>query len=280
MLVFPNCKINIGLNIVERLPNGFHLLESVLYPINWCDALEILPQNEDLDPTTPFFTSSGLVIDPKNHQNHQNICIEAYQLLKKDFDLPKIMMHLHKNIPIGAGLGGGSSDGAFALKTLNNLFNLDLSPTLLEQYASRLGSDCPFFIQNQAAYLYGTGKELTPIDLDLSPYNILLVNPNIAISTAEAYGLVRAKGKNEVSLSQIVLEKSIKDWKNEVINDFETFLFPKYPVLNDIKQKMYDLGSIYAAMSGSGSTLFGIFDKKVDTKHHFPNYQCHQIKSD
>src|SRR5688572_14534594 len=179
MIAFPNAKLNIGLNVTERRPDSFHNLESVFYPVQWCDALEILPAKETK------FTSSGIEI-PGTIES--NLCLKAYQLLKTDFELPPVKIHLHKNIPIGAGLGGGSSDAAFTLKLLNQLFELNIAEDKLEDYARKLGSDCAFFIRNKPVFAHEKGDVFEPIKLDLTGYNCVVVYPNLHITTAEAYG--------------------------------------------------------------------------------------------
>jgi 4-diphosphocytidyl-2-C-methyl-D-erythritol kinase len=251
MIQFPNCKINLGLSILAKRPDGYHELETVFYPIAVSDALEILPA----DSLT--MTQSGIAVpgDPD-----QNLCLKAYHLLKKDFpQLPPVQMHLHKNIPMGAGLGGGSSDGTAALLILNQQFSLGLNDSELLDYASQLGSDCPFFVYNKACHAKGRGEILTPIELDLSNYQFLLVHPGIHIATKWAFQQLNPHAKSESI--QAIIEKPITDWKNFLINDFEAPVFNAEPKLSVIKDQLYQLGAIYASMSGSGSSLFGIFPK-------------------
>ena len=251
MIQFPNCKINLGLSILAKRPDGYHELETVFYPIAVSDALEILPA----DSLT--MTQSGIAVpgDPD-----QNLCLKAYHLLKKDFpQLPPVQMHLHKNIPMGAGLGGGSSDGTAVLLILNQQFSLGLNDSELIDYASQLGSDCPFFVYNKACHAKGRGEILTPIELDLSNYQFLLVHPGIHIATKWAFQQLNPRAKSESI--QAIIEKPITDWKNFLINDFEAPVFNAEPKLSVIKDQLYQLGAIYASMSGSGSSLFGIFPK-------------------
>jgi 4-diphosphocytidyl-2-C-methyl-D-erythritol kinase len=251
MIQFPNCKINLGLSILAKRADGYHELETVFYPISVSDALEILPA----DSLT--MTQSGIAVpgDPA-----QNLCLKAYHLLKKDFpQLPTVQMHLHKNIPMGAGLGGGSSDGTAALIMLNQQFDLGLNDQQLIDYASQLGSDCPFFVHNKACHATGRGEILTPIHLDLSNYQFLLVHPGVHIATAWAFQQLNPHTKSESI--QAIIEKPITDWKNYLINDFEAPVFKAEPTLSAIKDQLYQLGAIYASMSGSGSSLFGIFPK-------------------
>ncbi|AKQ46467.1 4-diphosphocytidyl-2C-methyl-D-erythritol kinase [Rufibacter radiotolerans] len=249
MIQFPNAKINLGLQLVEKRPDGFHNLVSCFYPVQWTDALEILPAQGE-----STFTLSGLPVpgEPK-----ANLCWKAYQLLQKDFGLPPIQMHLHKVIPMGAGLGGGSSDAAFTLKILNELFKLNLSSEQLENYARPLGSDCAFFVQNKPVLAVEKGDVFEPISVDLTGWYILLVYPNLAISTAEAYAGVSPRFP-ENSLKTL-LAQEITAWKDTVVNDFEASLFPKYPLLQEIKKQLYGMGAVYASMSGSGSTMYGLF---------------------
>ena len=251
MIQFPNCKINLGLSILAKRADGYHELETVFYPIAISDALEILPA----DNLT--LTQTGITVPGDPSQNH---CLKAYHLLKKDFPtLPAVQMHLHKNIPMGAGLGGGSSDGTTALMILNQQFTLGLNDQQLIAYASQLGSDCPFFVYNKACYATGRGEVLTPIQLDLSNYQFLLVHPGVHIATAWAFQQLNPHIKSESI--QAIIEKPITDWKNYLINDFEAPVFKAEPTLSVIKDQLYQLGAIYASMSGSGSSLFGIFPK-------------------
>ncbi len=251
MLTFPNCKINLGLNIVAKRSDGYHDLETIFYPILLKDVLEVV-QSPAMN-----FTASGLEIkgDPSS-----NLCLKAYTLLQKDFpELPPVNIHLHKVIPMGAGLGGGSSDGAFMLTILNNQFNLQLSEEQLLNYALQLGSDCPFFILNIPVFATGRGEVMEKIELELSPYKFLIVNPGIHISTKEAFETLKPKAPLK-SANDIVLQP-VETWKNELVNDFESSIFPRYPLLADIKQKIYNAGAVYASMTGTGSTVYGIFEQ-------------------
>jgi len=253
MLSFPNAKINLGLRITGKLPNGYHSIESCLYPIPWHDSLEFIPTNRS------SFESSGLEI---NGKAEQNLVFRAYKLLKKEYPLPEIGIHLHKSIPMGAGLGGGSADAAFMLNMLNEQFQLFLDDSLLEDYAAELGSDCPFFIKNQPALATGTGTDLQTIPLDLSGLHLTVLNPGIHISTQEAYAGVTPNA-SEHDLETLLFSKDFGRWKSELINDFETSVFPRYPILAGIKSGFYELGAAYAAMSGSGSTLFALSEKPL-----------------
>jgi len=253
MVVFPNAKINIGLHVVEKRSDGFHNLESIFYPVlSLYDVLEVVK-----NPINKLeFTSSGIAIP--GDERH-NLCVQAYHLLKEDFKLPMVKIHLHKVIPIGAGLGGGSADAAFLLKALKELFELKLSDDDLMAYARKLGSDCAFFIQNKPAYAYQKGDELEIIDLDLSAYEIKIEYPNIHIGTAEAYaGVIPTPSK--IYLKDVV-KQPLSDWKKIIKNDFENSIFPNYPKVRSLKDKMYKEGALYASMTGSGSVVYGVFRK-------------------
>ncbi len=265
MLVFPNAKINLGLQITERRADGYHNLLSCFVPIGWADALEVIPAERF------SFTSSGLPI-PENAA--KNLCVRAYNALNADFSLPPVQMHLHKIVPIGAGLGGGSSDAAFALKLLNTRFELGLTTAQLENYARPLGADCAFFVQNRLMYCAEKGDVFSDIDVDLRGLYLVLVHPNLAISTAEAYAEVKPC-QPETPLYEL-LDAPVETWKDSVTNDFETSLFPKYPILAGIKQQFYDLGAVYASMSGSGSTIYGLFSAPPNIGNTFARYTSWQ----
>lgn len=262
MVLFPNCKINIGLNVTGKRADGYHHLQTVFYPVAVKDALEAIRADEF------SFQVTGLSVEGSTNDN---LCVKAYSILKKDFrDLPAVSMHLHKAIPLGAGLGGGSADGAFTLKLLNKKFNLNLSNEKLIEYALQLGSDCPFFIINKPCFATGRGENLTPVDLDLSAYKIVLVNPGIHISTREAFA------KLTPTLPQTRVDKLIlnpvETWKDAIVNDFETTIFQLYPATGEIKNNLYKAGAVYASMTGSGSTVFGIFRKEVNLQLPFPEH--------
>jgi 4-diphosphocytidyl-2-C-methyl-D-erythritol kinase len=257
MVVFPNAKINLGLNIVEKRSDGFHNLETVFLPIALNDILEIIINANAFEDVG--FSSSGLIIDTTNQNN---LCVKAYHLLKQDYDLPAIKMHLHKQIPMGAGLGGGSADAAFTLQLLNTKFNLQITEEKLLEYALVLGSDCPFFIINKPCFATSRGEELQPIEMDLTNYKILIVNPRIHISTAQAFTNIKPS-KPSISIKEII-QQPITSWVNNLVNDFEKPIFNVYPSLQNIKDTLYAKGAVYAAMSGTGSTFFGIFNKDFD----------------
>ena len=261
MVIFPNSKINLGLNIVGKRNDGYHDIETVFFPIHLEDALELI-EKEKFEFSTSGFSIEG--------EPEKNLCIKAYRLLKNDFpQLPRVQMHLHKAIPMGAGLGGGSADGAFALKLLNKKFELNLSEKQLINYSLQLGSDCPFFILNKPSFATGRGQILEQTGLDLSDFKIIIVHPAIHISTAWAFSNIKPL-KPVRSIKQII-QQPISTWKDELLNDFEHPVFAKYPEIKNIKDKLYNEGAIYASMSGSGSAVYGIFKKEKNISISFPD---------
>ncbi|MCG8412285.1 MAG: 4-(cytidine 5'-diphospho)-2-C-methyl-D-erythritol kinase [Bacteroidales bacterium] len=263
MIDFPNAKINIGLNITEKRLDGFHNIETVFFPIKLNDVLEINKSDRGC-----VFNNTGLTID--NSSVESNLCYKAYLLLKNDFNLPDINIHLHKIIPFGAGLGGGSSDASFTLKMLNSIFNLNLTKQKLVCYAQQLGSDCAIFIENKPAFAEQRGDILTFIDVDLSDKYLVLIHPGIHINTGLAYSKITPR-KTENCLLDLIKEP-IDTWKTKIFNDFEDVVFSEYPEIKQIKEKLYDLGAVYSAMSGSGSSVYGIFNSIVEIKSYFENY--------
>ncbi len=263
MVIFPNAKINIGLQVTAKRADGYHNIETVFYPILLKDALEIIPSKQD---AAFSFSASGLSIqgNPKD-----NLCAQAYHLLKKDFPkLPNIQMHLHKAIPTGAGLGGGSADGAFTLQLLQQQFGLDLSTEQLMQYALALGSDCPFFILNTPCYATGRGEKLKEVTCDLSDYNLLIVNPGIHINTRSAFEQITPSPAH-INLQEAI-QLPVADWRHSIRNDFEQYVFKAFPVVQAISQQLYDAGASFASMSGTGSTVFSLFRKENPPTLSFP----------
>ena len=252
MILFPNAKINIGLNIVSKRFDGYHNLETILYPIGIRDAIEIVEAQE------LSFTSSGMSIPGKADDN---LCLKAYSLIKQDFNIPPVQIHLHKHIPIGAGLGGGSADASFLIKLLNEKFGLGMNSLKMESYAREIGSDCAFFIQNRVALATEKGDKLSLIELDLSSYFLVLVMPSALVSTAEAYQGVKP-AESVKSLNELI-NFPLATWVSNIKNDFETSVFSKYPIIQSIKDDLYDAGALYASMSGSGSSVYGIFKEAV-----------------
>ena len=263
MICFPNAKINIGLNIVSKRADTYHNLETVFYPIPLTDILEFVAE-KNISETIIQVSGSNLNISSK-----ENICIKAYNLLSENYSLPPIEMYLHKIIPSGAGLGGGSADAAFLLKELNSYFSLSISNDKLLEYAAQLGADCPFFIENKAVFASGTGSVFENITLDLSAYYIVVVKPEFSISTAQAFKNITPKTP-VVSIKELI-KMPVSEWKTNIVNDFEDALFPLHPELLEIKNTLYNLGALYASMSGSGSALYGIFKEKIDISQHFKN---------
>lgn len=256
MILYPPAKINIGLSIVEKRKDGFHNIETVFYPIPLCDSLTV--EESDADATCQLVFSCNGIDLPDN----DNLCCKAYHLLDADYHLPPVNIHLHKAIPIGAGLGGGSSDAAYTLLALNNLFQIRIPKGELMRYAGRLGSDCTFFLQDKPAFGTGKGDILEPLSLSLAAYHILLVKPSVFVSTAGAYSSVIPQ-KVKHHLPEL-LQAPVSEWRHTVFNDFETSVFKKFPEIGRIKERLYSEGAVYASMSGSGSCVYGIFDKKTD----------------
>lgn len=253
MVIFPACKINLGLSVKERRSDGFHNVETILFPIPLRDALEIIPGGERVR-----FTMSGIALD---NGGKDNLVMKAYRLIDQRFGIGPVRVHLHKAIPAGAGLGGGSSDAAHTLTMLNDMFGLQLSSAELETLARELGTDCAFFIQNQPQLAYGKGDQFEPLDLRLEGYRILLVKPPVHINTATAYGWITPRPRKG-SVKDIVRSPP-EQWRGNLVNDFEQPVFHRHPELADIKQRILELGAAYASMTGSGSALFGIYRKDM-----------------
>jgi len=261
MIAFPNCKINLGLNIIRKRKDNYHDIETVFYPVDLKDALEIVAAENNRNE----FNLTGLPVgDVEN-----NLCLQACDLIKKDYpELPFIKMHLHKSIPVGAGLGGGSADGVFTLKILKEKFLTELTIGQLTNYALQLGSDCPFFLHNDPCFASGRGEVLLPVDIDLSYCKIILVNPGIHINTRWAFDQIKPAVPQKSS-RQIVTQP-IETWKDELTNDFEKPVFKHYPQVRKIKEDLYKNGALYAGLSGSGSTVYGIFNKTSTLKVEIP----------
>jgi len=248
MIAFPNAKINIGLNVVSRRADGYHNLETIFYPVKLADALELAGSD------TTELTISGMAI---NGDINQNLVLKAFGLLRNDFELPPVKFHLHKIIPFGAGLGGGSSDAAFALKLLNEHFQLQLSSERLTGYARQIGADCPFFIENRPVFATGIGDQFQPVHLRLDDFQVVIVKPPFEVSTPEAYkNIIPAKPSFHLKEIENV---PVEQWKEFVVNDFEKTIFPLYPEIESIKKSLYEMGAVYASMSGSGSAVFALF---------------------
>lgn len=260
MILFPPAKVNLGLYITRKREDGYHDIESVMYPLPLTDVLEILPSERFI------FRSSGLVIEGSEEDN---LCVKAFRLMQERHNVGNVMIHLQKNIPMGAGLGGGSADAAYVLTGINMIFELGLDDTTLERYASELGSDCAFFVRSVPQLAKGRGEILTPINLSLQGKYIKVLNPGIHVSTKLAYSNVVLSDRT-YDWNDLTLEK-LSEWKEDLRNDFEKTVFVEFPELVRIKRNLYDEGAVYACMSGSGSTMIGIFDTEpnVSGKYSF-----------
>lgn len=276
MILYPNAKINIGLNVVEKRADGYHNLETVFYPINLLDALEITTDEHQADSVKLKVSGEAIAGRPSD-----NLVMKACNLMRSMFPekIERLSVHLHKHIPTGAGLGGGSSDAAFTIKALNEKFSLGMSVDQMEQLSAQLGADCPFFIKNQPVFAEGIGDIFTDIDIVLKGKILVLVKPDISVSTADAYSLV-SPHKPQQSLRES-LRLPVEEWKNHVVNDFESSVFKKFPEIAAIKDRLYDLGALYASMSGSGSAVYGIFNQPVQyVDEVFAGYFCRQRELD
>ena len=251
MIIFPQAKINLGLHVLYKRPDSYHELETCMVSIPLYDILEIVPAQQF------EFHQSGIEV---RGELHSNLCVKAYEILKKHHSIPPVYMHLRKQIPMGAGLGGGSSDAAHVINCLNDLFGLNIPQARREELAASLGSDCPFFVEGTPKIAQGRGEVLAPISLDLKGYHLLLIYPNIHVSTAEAYSNVSFYS-GDFSIREI-LAQPIEEWKFNLQNTFEKHIFEIHPRLKSLRDEMYEAGAIYSAMSGSGSTIFGIFKEK------------------
>ena len=252
MITFPNAKINLGLNIVEKRPDGYHNLETIFYPIPLQDALEITPWEGG--ERKYKLAQSGIQIAG---DDEHNLVVKAYKLLDSLHNLPPIEINLLKHIPSGAGLGGGSADAAFMLCMLNQHFQLNIPNEQLEVYAAQLGADCAFFVENKPTFAEGIGNIFSPIELSLKGYKLVLVKPDIFVSTRDAFAQIKPK-RPSISLKEVA-KMPVEAWKTYMVNDFEESVFPQFPSIADIKAKLYDMGAIYASMSGSGSSVFALF---------------------
>lgn len=279
MVVFPNVKINLGLNIVAKRPDGYHNLETVFYPIPLTEALEVVVPSEPLGTEAEAcgykFSMFGAEVagDPAN-----NLVIKALNLLKKDFDIPTVNISLLKKLPMGAGMGGGSSDGAFMLMLLNDLFHLNLAQQQLIDYAAKLGADCAFFTVNKPVYATGIGEIMEPVNVDLGGFTIVIVKPDVFVSTKEAFSGIPVK-PTETPVRDLI-SRPVEEWKDCIFNDFEQTIFPLHPEIAEAKQKLYDAGAAYAAMTGSGASVFGLFRNEPPANfiQQFPGHFYYQTK--
>lgn len=254
MILFPNAKINLGLDILRKREDGYHDIETVMVPVPWCDILEIVPAKG----TETTLTTSGREV---NCPPEKNLVMKAYRALEQQTPIPPVDIYLRKIIPDGAGLGGGSADAAFTLRGLNELLSLGLSDENLADIASGIGADCPFFIYNRPMLCTGTGTEMTPIDLNLKGMTIAIVKPDVSVPTAKAYSKTRP-ATPAVSIRDIIT-LPVAEWQMKLKNDFEPSVFPEYPAISEIKEELMKLGAVYTAMSGSGSSVFGIYESDI-----------------
>ena len=270
MITFPNAKINLGLNIVEKRTDGYHNLETIFYPINLQDALEVKRLHDSDKPYDLHVMGNAI-----EGSIESNLVVKAYKLLAKDFDMPAVDIHLFKHIPTQAGLGGGSADCAFMITLLNQKFKLGLDLNQMETYAAQLGADCAFFVRNEPVFATGIGNIFEPIHVSLSGHYIVVVKPDIAVPTRDAFALIKPK-RPEESLKECI-QQPLETWKGIIKNDFEDSVFAQYPEIAAIKDKLYDMGAIYASMSGSGSAVYGIFNHFInDVDEKFAGCFCRQ----
>ena len=256
MIVFPNAKINLGLYITHKREDGYHDIVTAILPIDWCDILEIVPAKGD----NTTLTVTGRCVDCPQEKN---LVMRAYRAVADRYDIPPVDIYLHKIIPDGAGLGGGSADASFTIKALNKLFHLDLCNETMAEIAGTIGSDCPFFVYNTPMLATGTGTTMTPIEVNLHGYSVAVIKPNVHVSTAEAYGGCHPQPAG-IDLQQVLLTVPVAEWlASGVKNDFEETVFPRHPAIADVKATLYRLGAEYAAMSGSGASVFGIFRRDI-----------------
>ena len=289
MITLPNAKINLGLNITEKRPDGYHNLETIFYPIPLQDAIEVRLRDSDetdpkaddtlLPPTENKIITDDYILQiagiPIEGNAESNLVIKAFRLVKDEFNLPPLSIHMFKHIPSGAGLGGGSADAAFMLKLLNDKFNLGMTDDEMEQRIAPLGADCAFFVRNTPVFATGIGNIFTPIQCSLSGWYLVLVKPDTFVSTKEAYAKIRPH-KPATPLTEII-NQPIEEWRNLMINDFEESIFPEHPEIAAIKDKLYDMGATYASMSGSGSSVFGLFKESVNqVEDIFSTHFCRQ----
>ncbi len=266
MIIFPIAKVNLGLNIVERRSDGYHNLETVFYPVPICDALEVQVMDERFPSIYDCDIKTSNI--PVEGDEQRNLVVRAYKLIKQDFSqLPRVHAHLYKNIPTQAGMGGGSSDGAAMVLLLNKMFKLGLSEQKMIDYVAKLGADCPFFILNHPAYAEGIGELLRPINLSLEGWYMAIVRPNIPVPTKEAFSLITPQRPHKNC--RIIVEQPVETWRDELFNDFEKSVFALHPQIGKVKEDLYNLGATYASMSGSGSSLFGLFKNPIDLSGKF-----------
>jgi 4-diphosphocytidyl-2-C-methyl-D-erythritol kinase len=266
MLFFPNAKINLGLMVLDRRSDGYHDIESFMYPVPLTDVAEFIVDRGPVSSNTPLCRCYGHPLD----EHSENLCVKAYRLIRADFDIPPVQISLYKHIPVGAGLGGGSADGAFMLKALNEYFSLGITESALSVYALRLGSDCPFFIRNTPALVTGRGEQIHAADLSLKGIHLAVIFHRIRVSTGEAYaGLKPSQAKESIGS---IISRPLEKWKGLLENQFEAFVFSRFPEIKKVRDKLYSLGAVYASMTGSGSAVYGLFREPLVLKKMFRDY--------
>ena len=261
MIVFPNAKINLGLSVVRKREDGYHDLETIFYPIALKDILEIMPRDDkEVKLNISGIESACEVKD--------NLVVKAYNKVKEKFDIPGIDIYLHKIIPSGAGMGGGSSDASFMIKGLIKLFDLNISEDECEKISGTLGADCPFFIKNHPVFAEGTGDVFSPVRVSLKGYKIVVIKPSVSVPTKDAFGGIKPRNP-EMQVKNIVENYPVNNWREMLVNDFEDTVFRKYPEIRNIKEKLYSMGAVYCSMSGSGSSVYALFKEIPDLENHF-----------
>lgn len=255
MISFPHAKINLGLNVVSKRDDGYHNLETVFYPVQWCDVMEIIPGPDHTKGIEVHM--SGL---PVSGKHSDNLCVKAYELLRKNYPMQSVKLYLHKQIPMGAGLGGGSSDAAFFVKQVNHLLSLGMTIHEMEEIVRHIGADCAFFIKGHAVYANERGDNFFPVDVSLKGFHVVIVHPGIHVSTATAFANI-VPAQPTINCRDAVMKHPVSEWKELLVNDFEKTVFKVHPEIAVVKQKMYDAGAVYASMSGSGSAVYGIFQQ-------------------
>jgi len=268
MIAFPHAKINFGLNVVSRRDDGYHNLETVFYPVQWCDVMEIIP-----GPKHTIGIETHLSGIPVQGKHSDNLCVKAYNLLRRNFPVRSVKLYLHKQIPMGAGLGGGSSDAAFFVKKMNELFSLGISQEEMQSLVREIGADCAFFIEGKPVYAEERGDKFIPIALSLAGYYVAVIYPEVHIATAAAFADI-VPSPPPYNCRDVVTKHPVGAWKDLLKNDFETTVFAAHPEIARVKQVLYDAGAIYASMSGSGSAVYGLFEKKIDVQRIVPGMNC------
>jgi 4-diphosphocytidyl-2-C-methyl-D-erythritol kinase len=269
MISFPIAKFNLGLRITAKRSDGYHDIESIFYPVGLCDALEFVISDNAAEKDFLITTGINTGSDPE-----ENLVIKTLRKLREKYTFPFLRIHLHKVIPVGAGLGGGSSDSACLLKTINRRFELNISEQELKDISLDLGSDCPFFITGVPAFASGRGELLKPLSHFLSGFYMVIMNPGVGISTREAYQNCKPVQPSESLI--LLINNPITEWKKQILNDFEVFAFKKHPIIGEIKDELYNTGALFSLMSGSGSSVYGIFRKKPELPERLKKFVIYE----